>query len=60
MKRVKIKQNSVNFQIENRLSIRKPVSRKKKKTHYPTLDLVLNALLYIFLMPKRGVRKKVE
>ena len=46
-------QNSVNFQ--NRLSIRKPVSRKKQ--HYPILDLVLNVLLYIFIA-KKGCKKK--
>ena len=44
MKGMKIKQNSVPFQkdLENRLSIRKHVSREKK--HYPILDLVLNVL----------------
>ena len=34
MKEIKIKQNSVNFKIENRLSIRKPVSRKKNTLPY--------------------------
>ena len=55
MKEMKIKQNSENFKIENRLSIRKPVSRKNP--HYPILDLVLNVLLCIF-DAKKGCKKK--
>ena len=43
------------FKIENKLSIQKPVSRKK---HYPVLDLVLNVLLYI-VDAKKGCKKKV-
>ena len=43
---------------ENRLSIQKPVSRKKT-THYPISDLFLNVLLYIF-EAKKGCRKKFE
>ena len=57
MKGIKIKQSSVNFQIENSLSIQKPVSREKKQ-HYPILDLVLNVLLYIF-DAKKGCKKNV-
>ena len=33
MKEMKIKQNSVDFKIENRLSIRNPVSLKTHTTH---------------------------
>ena len=35
MKRTKIKQNSVNFKIENRLSVQKPVSRKNTTGRIP-------------------------
>ena len=35
------------LKIVHRLSIRKPVSRRKKTTFYPISDLVLNVLLYI-------------
>ena len=45
MKQTKIKQNSVNFQIENRLSVQKPVSRKKNP-HYPISNLFLIVFLY--------------
>ena len=47
MKQTKIKQNSVNFQIENRLSIRKPVSRKKQQHTTLLSNLFLIVLLYI-------------
>ena len=53
MKRTKIKQNSVNFKIENRLSVQKPVSRKNP--HSPLSDLFLIMLIDIF-EAKRGVR----
>ena len=56
MKEMKIRQNSVDFQTENRLSIGKPVSRKNP--HYSILDLVLNVLLCIF-DAKKGCNKKV-
>ena len=55
MKGTKIKQNSVNFQNENRLSVQKPVSRKK--THYPISNLFLIVLLYI-VEAKKGCKKK--
>ena len=55
MKKMNIKQNSVDFHFENRLSIRKPVSQKIP--HYPVLDLVLNELLCIF-DAKKGCKKK--
>ena len=45
MKQTKIKQNSVFFKIENRLSVQKPVSRKNP--HYPLSNLFLIVLLYI-------------
>ena len=57
---MKIKQNPVNFKIENTLSIRKPVSRKKTTTHYPILDLVLNVVLYISDAKKRCKKKGFE
>ena len=57
MKQMKIKQNSVNiFKIDNRLSVQKPVSRKKKK-HYPISNLFLIVLLYI-VEAKKGCKKK--
>ena len=58
MKQTKIKQNSVNFQIENRLSIQKPVSRKNP--HYPIPNLLLIVLLYIVEAKKEYKKKKFE
>ena len=55
MKQTKIKQNSVNFQIENRLSVQKPVFRKNP--HYPISNLFLIVLLYI-VEAKKGCKKK--
>ena len=55
MKQTKIKQNSVNFKIENRLSVQKPVSRKNP--HYPISNLFLIVLLYI-VEAKKGCKKK--
>ena len=55
MKQTKIKQNSVNFKIENRLSVQKPVSRKNP--HYPISNLFLNGLLNI-VEAKKGCKKK--
>ena len=46
MKQTKIKQNSVNFQIENRLCLFKSLYLEKKK-HYPISNLFLMVLLYI-------------
>ena len=55
MKQTKIKQNSVISKIENRLSVQKPVSRKKP--HYPISNLFLIVLLYI-VEAKKGCKKK--
>ena len=43
MKQTKIKQNSVVFKIENRLSVQKPVSRKK--TTLPYIKFVFNCVV---------------
>ena len=52
MKRTKIKKNSVNFQIENKLSV------QKNNTLYPLSDLFLIVLLYS-CEAKNGCKKKV-
>ena len=55
MKQTEIKQNSVIFKIDNRLSVQKPVSRKNP--HYPISNLFLIVLLYI-VEAKKGCKKK--
>ena len=45
MKGMKVKQNSVTFKMENRLSIRKPVSRKKKTT-LPYIRVGFKCVIY--------------
>ena len=51
MKQIKTKQNSVNFQIANRMSVQKPVSQKSP--HYPISNLFLIVLLYIVEAKKK-------
>ena len=58
MKGMEIKQSIL--KIENRLSILKPLSRKKKNPHHPIPILVLNVLVYIFEVKQVCKKKKFE
>ena len=51
MKRTKIKQNSLKFQIENRLYLEKQ-QQQQQQQRYPISDLFLVVLLYIFKAKK--------
>ena len=48
------------FKIQKRLSIQKPVSRKKSTTHYPIPAFFLNVLLNIFKAKKICKKKSLD